>query len=134
MAGSDIIIEGLDEAEQALTKFIERTYPEEFEKMVISMAHDLKAAVQDKTPVDTQWLQDHWFVGDIVKKGNGYYIEVYNNEEYVEPVEFGHRTSTGGYVEGAHMMEVSIETLKVMLPSYLRDWLSTLLNRLELEL
>ena len=131
MSSSDIIVTGLDEAEEALIKFIDKTYPEEFRKMVISVAEDLKSAVQDKTPVDTQWLQDHWFVGDIKKIGHEYVIEVYNNEEYVEPVEYGRRLKNG-YKEGAHMMEISIETLKVMLPSYLKDWLSNLLDRLEL--
>lgn len=129
---SDIIVTGLDEAEMALAKFIDQTYPEEFKKMVIAVAEDLRTAVQDKTPVDTQWLEDHWFVGEIKKVGNEYIIEVFNNEEYAEPVEYGHRTRNGRFVKGAHMMEVSIETLKVMLPQYLKDWLSTLLDRLEL--
>ena len=132
MSSSDIIVTGLDEAEMALAKFIDQTYPEEFKKMVISVAEDLRTAVQDKTPVDTQWLEDHWFVGEIKKVGNEYIIEVFNNEEYAEPVEYGHRTRNGSFVKGAHMMEVSIETLKVMLPQYLKDWLSTLLDRLEL--
>lgn len=132
MSSSDIIVTGLDEAEMSLAKFIDQTYPSEFRKMVVSVAEDLKSAVQDKTPVDTQYLQDHWFVGEIKKIGHEYLIEVYNNEEYVEPVEYGHRTKNGGQVAGAHMMEVSIETLKVLLPQYLKDWLSTLLERLEL--
>lgn len=132
MSSSDIIVTGLDEAEMALAKFIDQTYPEEFKKMVIAVAEDLRTAVQDKTPVDTQWLEDHWFVGEIKKVGNEYIIEVFNNEEYAEPVEYGHRARNGSFVKGAHMMEVSIETLKVMLPQYLKDWLSTLLDRLEL--
>ena len=113
---SDIIVEGLDEFEKALTKEIEINYPREFEKMVIQIAIDLQTAVQDATPVRTSHLQENWFVGDLVKRGNTYYIEVYNNVEYAEPVEYGHRTKNGGFVEGAHMMEISIELLKIKLP------------------
>lgn len=129
---SDIIVEGLDEFEKALTKEIEINYPREFEKMVIQIAIDLQTAVQDATPVRTSHLQENWFVGDLVKRGNTYYIEVYNNVEYAEPVEYGHRTKNGGFVEGAHMMEISIELLKIKLPQHLRNWLSDMLNKLEL--
>ena len=41
---SDIEIEGLDEFEKSLTKFIEQTYPKEFEDMVIKVAVDLQNA------------------------------------------------------------------------------------------
>ena len=129
---SDIIVEGLDEFEKALTKEIEINYPREFEKMVIQIAIDLQTAVQDATPVRTSHLQENWFVGDLVKRGNTYYIEVYNNVEYAEPVEYGHRTKNGGFVEGAHMMEISIELLKIKLPQHLRNWLNNMLNKLEL--
>lgn len=129
---SDIIVDGLDEFEKALTKVIEHDYPEKFEKMVIQIAIDLQSAVQDATPVRTSHLQENWFVGDLVKRGNSYFIEVYNNVEYAEPVEYGHRTKNGGFVEGAHMMEISVELLKLKLPDYLRDWLSDTLSRLEI--
>ena len=71
---SDIIVEGLDEFEKALTKEIEINYPREFEKMVIQIAIDLQTAVQDATPVRTSHLQEIWFVGDLVKRGNTYYM------------------------------------------------------------
>lgn len=129
---SEIIVDGLDEIEKALTKMIEHDYPREFEKMVIQIAVDLQTAVQDVTPTRTTHLQQNWFVGDLVKKGSSYVIEVYNNVEYAEPVEYGHRTKNGEFVEGAHMMEISVEVLKVKLPQYLKDWLSDMLNELEL--
>lgn len=129
---SDIIVDGLDEFEKALTKLISDTYPKEFEAMVIQIATDLQSAVQDATPVDTSHLQDNWFVGDLVKRGNEYIIEVYNNVKYAEPVEYGHRTSKGNFVEGAHMMEVSVEMLKLKLPAYLKDWLSDFISKHEI--
>lgn len=122
----------MDEFEKQLTKMIEHDYPREFEKMVIQIATDLQSAVQDATPVDTSHLQENWFVGELVKKGNSYYIEVYNNVEYAEPVEYGHRTKNGGFVEGTHMMEISVELLKMKLPAYLKDWLSDFISKHDL--
>lgn len=132
MSSSDIILDGFDEFEKQLTKIIEQTYPKEFEQMVIQIATDLQIAVQDATPVDTSHLQENWFVGDLVKRGNEYYIEVYNNVEYAEPVEYGHRTVDDGFVEGAHMMELSVELLKLQLPVYLKDWLSDFISKHDL--
>lgn len=132
MSQTDIVIEGLDEFEKKLVQIISHDYPREFEQMVIQVANDLKDAAADITPVDTSHLQENWFVGELVKRGNDYYIEVYNNVEYAEPVEYGHRTKKGGFVEGAHMMELSVELLKIQLPSYLRDWLSDFINKHDL--
>lgn len=132
MSQSDIVIEGLDEFEKKLVQIISHDYPREFEQMVIQVANDLQTATADITPVDTSHLQDNWFVGELVKRGNDYYIEVYNNVEYAEPVEYGHRTKKGGFVEGAHMMELSVELLKIQLPSYLRDWLSDFISKHDL--
>ena len=132
MSSSDIILDGFDEFEKKLTKIIEQTYPKEFEQMVIQIASDLQTAVQDATPVDTTHLQQNWFIGDLVKRGNEYYIEVYNNVEYAEPVEYGHRTVSGGFVEGAHMMELSVELLKLQLPAYLKYWLSDFISKHDL--
>lgn len=132
MSQSDIVIEGLDEFEKKLVQIISHDYPREFEQMVIQVANDLQTATADITPVDTSHLQENWFVGELVKRGNDYYIEVYNNVEYAEPVEYGHRTKKGGFVEGAHMMELSVELLKIQLPSYLRDWLSDFINKHDL--
>ena len=69
-----------------------------------------KPKVKDNTPVKTGHLRNEWHVGSIEKRGNEYYIEVYNNVEYVEPVEYGHQTRGGkGFVKGAHMMELSLQ-------------------------
>lgn len=126
---SDFFIDGLEEAEKALTQMIERDYPEEFKKMVIQIAYELQGKTKELTPVRTSYLQDHWFVGEITKVGKGYYIEVYNNVEYAEPVEHGHRHKGGrGFVKGAHMMQISLAEIEKRLPVYLQTWLSDFLN------
>lgn len=129
MSDTEYRFDGLDEWEQRLTQAIESRYPEEFRKMVIDLACELLARVKEKTPVDTGRLHEEWHVGNIEKRGNEYYIEVYNNVEYAEPVEYGHRTrGGGGIVEGVHMMELSLQEVQRHLPGYLREWMSRFLN------
>ena len=104
--------------------------------MVIEVANELLGKVVEKTPIKTGYLQNQWNIGAIKKRGNEYYIEVYNNVEYAEPVEYGHRIvrngRTVGNVKGVHMMELSLQELQKHLPDYLREWMSDFLNTHEL--
>lgn len=80
--------------------------------MVIDLAVQLQGKVKDNTPVKTGHLRNEWHVGSIEKRGNEYYIEVYNNVEYVEPVEYGHQTRGGTitknlYINPALMLNAS---------------------------
>ncbi len=121
--------DGLNEWEQALTQAIEQQYPEEFRRMVIDIAVQLEGRVKERTPTVTGHLKAEWHVGKIEKRGDTYYIEVYNNVEYAEPVEHGHRTRGGnGFVKGKHMMALSLEEVQKQLPAYLRTWLNDFLN------
>lgn len=140
MAGTEYRFDGLDEWEQALAKAIDEQYPEEFKAMVVQVAMELQGRVKERTPKMTGRLRNGWMVGEIRKSGNDYIIEVYNNVEYAEPVEYGHRQKVGQYVpalgkrlkaktvKGAHMMELSLADLDAVLPGYLREWLSDFLN------
>jgi len=134
MGSTDYSFDGLDEWEKALSKAIETEYPAEFEQMVIDLAFRLQGKVKDNTPAgETGDLRNSWDVGDIEKRGGEYYIEVYNNIEYVEHVEYGHRTRGGkNVVKGKHMMEISMAELNNLLPTYLRTWLSDFLNTHEI--
>ena len=126
-------LEGLEEWEKRLSQAIESQYPAEFREMVIDLAVQLQGKVKDNTPVKTGHLRNEWHVGSIEKRGNEYYIEVYNNVEYVEPVEYGHQTRGGkGFVKGAHMMELSLQEVQKHLPGYLREWMNDFLNTHEL--
>lgn len=78
-------MEGLEEWEKRLSQAIESQYPAEFREMVIDLAVQLQGKVKDNTPVKTGHLRNEWHVGSIEKRGNEYYIEVYNNVEYAEP-------------------------------------------------
>lgn len=133
MSDTEYRFDGLDEWEQRLSEAIENQYPAEFREMVIKVANELLGRVKEKTPKDTGHLRREWHVGEIVRRGNEYYIEVYNNVEYAEPVEYGHRTRGGkGFVKGAHMMELSIQEVQKRLPDYLREWMNDFLNTHEL--
>ena len=133
MSDTEYRFDGLDEWEQRLAEVIESQYPAEFREMVIKVANELLERVKEKTPKDTGHLRRNWEIGEIVRRGNEYYIEVYNNVEYAEPVEYGHRTRGGkGFVKGAHMMELSIQEVQKRLPDYLREWMNDFLNTHEL--
>ena len=119
--------------EKRIAQAIESQYPAEFREMVIKLARELQKEVKEKTPVQTGHLRREWHVGNIEQIGNEYYIEVYNNVEYVEPVEYGHRTRGGkGFKKGAHMMELSLQEVQKHLPGYLREWINDFLNTHEL--
>lgn len=131
MSGVDT--SGMDEFDKALAQIIEHDYPSEFLALLAQISVDWKKTVEDLTPVRTHHLQENWFIDDIEKKGNVYVITLYNNVEYAEPVNYGHRTKGGGFVEGAHMIEVACDMLDTMLPGYLKDWMSNFLDHHEIE-
>ncbi len=125
MGGTYYRFDGLEQAEKNLAKIIEQTYPAEFKQMVVQVGYELQGLTKANTPVDTSLLRDGWKVGSIKKNGNAYYIEVFNNIEYVEYVEYGHRKRGGsGAVAGVKMFEVSLAEMNNALPSYLRSWLN----------
>lgn len=144
MPSTDYRFDGLDEWEQRLAKAIEGQYQEEFQKMVIDIALQLEGRVRERTPVETSRLRNAWRVGDIKKRGSEYYIEVYNNVDYAEAVEHGHRQQPGRFVPalgrrlvkdfapGRHMMELSLQEVQKMLPGYLREWMNDFINTHEL--
>lgn len=140
MAGTEYRLDGLDEWEQALARAVDEQYPAEFEAMVVQAAQELAGKAKQKTPKATGRLQNGWRVGEIRKNGGEYVIEVCNNVEYAEAVEYGHRQQPGRYVpaigrrlkagtvRGSHMLELSLAELNAVLPGYLREWLDNFLN------
>ncbi len=129
MGRTEYTFDGLDQMEKNLSQMIEQKYPAEFKKMVLQIAYELQGAAKKNTPVDTSYLQDNWKVGNIIKKGNEYYVEVYNNVEYAEPVEHGHRKKGGrGFVKGAHMMSIALNEMNNRLPRYLREWIQDFIS------
>lgn len=114
---------------KALAKTIEQEYPAEFEKMVLQVAYELQGRVKERTPHKTGRLQDSWQVGKIMRRGDEYYVEVYTNVDYAEPVEYGHRTRGGKrFVKGKHMMELSLADVGDNLTPFLQQWLNDFIS------
>lgn len=129
MSGAEYSFEGLDALEQQLARMIEEEFPREFKQKVIDIAYELQGQVKQNTPHKTGVLQEGWKVGRLEKRGDEYYIEVYNNVDYAEPVEYGHRTRGGkGFVKGKHMMEIALADVAERLPAYLQEWLNDFIS------
>jgi hypothetical protein len=128
MSGVRYEFDGLQKWEKSLSEFIEQKYPSEFRTAVLQIAAKLQERVKINTPVKTGNLRDTWRLGQIERRGEEYYIEVYTNTEYAEAVEYGHRVKGGGFVPGRHMMEVSLEEVRKELPNFLQNWLNHFLS------
>ncbi len=118
---------GLDELEKTLSNMIDVKYPKELERLIIQIAYEVQGETklnQDKKVRRiTSRLINGWRVGKPKRIGGELYIEVYNNVEYAEAVEYGHRCGKSGFYEGAHMFELAMAKLDSRLPAYLKGWL-----------
>ncbi|EJO5347143.1 HK97 gp10 family phage protein [Clostridium botulinum] len=141
-------LDGLDEWIAKLER-IKVEFPEEIEKEIIKLANKLLRKVKQRTPVGVYSdgrtggeLRRNWQIGNLVKLGNSWYIEVFNNTEYAKHVEFGHRTRLGvtnnpqhykakgsiAYVPGVHMLKISVEELNSQLPGELKRWINRVIG------
>lgn len=64
----------------------------------------------------------------IVKVGGEYRIEIINPVHYASYVEFGHRTVSGGWVEGRYFLTVSERDLQNLAPALIEQKLDRLLQ------
>lgn len=119
------IINGLDELERHLLKKMMKEMPEEVERKLQEIAWKLFAKVVPLTPTgETSRLKGGWTVADVTKQGEEWFIVLGNNVDYSKHVEYGHRTrDKKGFVQGAHMLEISIAQLEKELPNDLKTWL-----------
>ena len=87
---------------------MESDFVKELQKLVEKHGGILLRNTKMKTPVDTGQLRRSWEL----EKGD-LYVKLYNNVEYAQFVEFGHRTRGGkSYVEGVYMLKTSFEKTK----------------------
>ena len=67
-------------------------------------------------------LRRNWTIGEVVREGSSYSIEIINPTEYAVYVEFGHRTRNHkGWVDGRFMLTVSEQELKRDAPRILEN-------------
>lgn len=83
------------------------------EDMVKELAARLLRKAVKRTPVDSGWLRNGWFIGGTHYNNGMYEVEVYNNTEYASYVELGHRTKDHtGWVAGRFMLLISEKELE----------------------
>ncbi len=66
----------------------------------------------------------------VTKTGGTYSIEIVNPIEYSSYVEYGHRTTSGGWVEGRYMLTISEEKLKSITPALLERKLNAFIKEI----
>ena len=108
----------------------------DYEKFCEDCAKELAARLLGKVirrtpvaPVNGGTLRRGWTIGQVKKNGSIYEIEVINNTEYAQYVEFGHRTSNHqGWVNGRFMMTISADQVDQQAPAILQKKLTKLLR------
>lgn len=129
MSNTEFEVEGLDELVKKVEKMAGTDFPKEFDNMVKRLAMDLMAQATENTPVDGGDLKMGWEVGELKHSGDTRVIEVFNNMDYSDYVEFGHRVPGGGFVEGRFMLTIPLEMLERRLPLYLQSWLDDFMKK-----
>lgn len=108
----------------------ERVIERFIQDFLLEMAMRSLRRIKKRTPVDSGELRRNWKVDRVVKQGNSYVVEIYNNTDYASFVEFGHRTGADltQWVEGRFMMTISMQEIERELPRYLDKRITGLLN------
>ncbi|WP_342480049.1 HK97 gp10 family phage protein [Paenibacillus sp. FSL L8-0340] len=97
---------------------MQKEFPAFMEDCIRELAGRLLAKTVERTPVRTNWLREHWQLGEIVRlPGGGVHVEIVNNVEYALYVEYGHVTRLRtGWVNGKFMLTLSEQELERELP------------------
>lgn len=108
----------------------ERVIERFIQDFLLEMAMRSLRRIRKRTPVDTGELRRNWKVGRVVKQGNSYVVEIYNNTDYASFVEFGHRYGVDltKWKDGVFMMTISMQEIERELPRYLEKRIAGLLN------
>lgn len=101
-------------------------------ELLLEIAYRAVAKIKKRTPVDSGHLRGNWQVGEIVRKGDAFEVEIYNVVEYAPWVEYGHRTGKNldKWVEGRFMMTISMKEIERELPAFIQRKQIELINRL----
>jgi hypothetical protein len=111
---------GFEDLEEAINDMI-NNFDEKVSNKLGQIADEVVADTQLATPVDTGNLRRSWTRSDVEKSGTTYKVEVGTNIDYAEPVEFGHRVGTSGFVRGQFMLTKAVEKKKSNINKDLED-------------
>ena len=104
MSGYNFEIKGIDNFLKGIDN-IQNNFHGDLQRLIEKHGGILLRNTKMKTPVDTGQLRRSWEL----EKGD-LYVKLYNNVEYAQFVEFGHRTRGGkSYVEGVYMLKKTFE-------------------------
>ena len=104
MSGYNFEIKGIDDFLKGIDN-IQNNFHGDLQRLIEKHGGILLRNTKMKTPVDTGQLRRSWEL----EKGD-LYVKLYNNVEYAQFVEFGHRTRGGkSYVEGVYMLKKTFE-------------------------
>lgn len=123
---------------------INKSYKHFIENFLKEMALRALRNTKKRTPVISGELRRGWQISEITRIGDELSIELYNDLEYAEYVEYGHRTrykkKDGGnkkdsnkkkFVEGYFMSTISIKKINEEIPARYEKALVKWLNSLE---
>ena len=115
-------------------------------KFLLQMAYRTLARAAKRTPVDTGFLREAWYVGNESKRikynessgqfgsdyasafaqkatldsvkviGDSIEVVIGNIAEYASFIEFGHAYTNGGWYNGKYMLTISIEEIQQQIP------------------
>lgn len=110
----------------------ERVVERFIQDFLAEMAFRALRKIKRRTPVDSGDLRRNWQVGKVERQGDSYVVELFNNTEYGQFVEFGHRSGPGltEWTEGRFMMTISMQEIERELPSYLEKRMAELLHNI----
>jgi hypothetical protein len=131
-------VSALKEFEQQLKQVSESDMQRFTEQMVKELAGIALAKIIERTPVGDYpsssgkqggTLRRNWSVGEVIKKGNVYEVEIVNSIDYATYVEYGHRTvNHSSWVPGRFMMTISEQELESIGPAIIDRRLTAFLK------
>lgn len=134
-------IKGLDDSLKKL-KDLPQIFDEELSKAMNDEGLDWRDDVRANTPVDTGDLRRSWVFAGVEKSGFIFEMDLSNNLEYADYVEYGHRQEPGrfvpaigkrlkaDYVSGYYMLRDGTNRLEESLPKSLEEAIAIARSRL----
>lgn len=126
-----IDLKGLDLTLEKM-RSLPKIFDEELSKAMNDEGLDWRDDVRANTPVDTGDLRRTWIFEGVTKTGFIFEMELSNNLEYADYIEYGHRQEPGryvpaigkrlkaDYVPGSYMLRDGTNRLEEALPKALR--------------
>ena len=92
----------------------EKAFRKWLEQFLIRQAYRVLAKGKPRTPVDTGFLKNSWYVGDIIWLGNSLLVEIGLGAEYASYVEYDGITRD---YKGKYMLIISLDEIQRELPN-----------------